>query len=218
MIGGLAEHFDAQLKGGVRYFSSNIQVADDAGSYAGIISLGKIDAIQKVPGVAVALPSISLLAKPGSAGSTPLGLPDTIAYADPREARYSKLKTAVAAGRQLDPSRQREVVLGSDLASEFKVKVGDRLDLPIKPRQANPDFVNHPFKVVGILKKTNTVPGSTAAVSLLDAQMLLKGPPLAVPPAADLLSPSLCTVSRAGSAVASAASVPATWPRGRPLP
>jgi putative ABC transport system permease protein len=174
MIGAVAEHFNAQLDGEVKYFSSNIQVADDAGSYAGVISLSKIDAIQKVPGVAVALPSIALLAKPGSTASAPFGLPDTIAFGDPREGTYSKLKSRIAAGRQLDPNRQGEVVLGADLANEFGVKVGDGLDLPVKPRNANPDFVNHAFKVVGILRRTNTIPDSTASVSLLDAQMLLQ--------------------------------------------
>jgi putative ABC transport system permease protein len=174
LIGAMAEHFDAQLNGGVRYYGSNIQVADAAGSSAGVISLGKIDPIQRVPGVAVALPSIGILAKPGSATGAPLGLPDTVGYADPRERGYSKLGTAIAAGRQLQPNRQGEVVLGSDLAKEFRTAVGDTLDLPVRPRNPNPDFVNHPFKVVGILRRTNTLPDATASVGLLDAQMLLQ--------------------------------------------
>ncbi|HKA09392.1 MAG TPA: ABC transporter permease [Candidatus Dormibacteraeota bacterium] len=174
LTGAMAEHFHAQFEGGDAYFRSNIQVADDAGSYAGVISLSKIDPIQKVPGVAVALPSIGLPARPGSATSVPLGAPDTIAYADPRERDHSRLKAAIADGRQLQPNRQGEVVLGHDLANEYGVKVGDRLDLPIRPQNANPDFVNHPFKVVGILKKTNTLPDATASVGLLDAQMLLQ--------------------------------------------
>ena len=174
LTGSMAEHFHAQFEGGVAYFRSNIQVADDAGGYAGVISLSKIDPIQKVPGVAVALPSIGLPARPGSATSVPLGTPDTIVYADPRERDHSRLKTAIADGRQLQPNRQGEVVLGYDLASEYGVKVGDRLDLPIRPQNANPDFVNHPFKVVGILKKTSTLPDATASVGLLDAQMLLQ--------------------------------------------
>src|SRR5215510_2696513 len=170
----MAEYFHVQFEGGVAYFSSNIQVVDDAGSYAGVISLSKIDPIQKVPGVAAALPSIGLPAKSGGATSLPIGTPDTILYTDPRERELSNLKAAIAAGRQLQPNRQGEVVLGHDLASEFGVKVGDRLDLPTRPRNANPDFVNHPFKVVGILKKTDTLPDATASVSLLDAQMLLQ--------------------------------------------
>lgn len=174
LTGAMAEHFQAQFEGGVTYFSHNIQVVDEAGGYAGVISLSKIDPIQKVPGVAIALPSIGLPARPGSAGSVLLGLPDTIVYTDPRERDHSRLKTAIADGRQLQPNRQGEVVLGYDLAGEFRVKVGDRLDLPLRPRNANPDFVNHPFKVVGILKKTNTLPDATASVGLLDAQMLLQ--------------------------------------------
>src|SRR5215470_7382385 len=173
-MGAMAEHFHAQFEGGDAYFRSNIQVADDAGSSAGVISLSKIDPIQKVPGVAVALPSIGLPARPGSATSVPLGAPDTVVYADPRERDHSRLKAAIADGRQLQPNRQGEVVLGYDLANEYGVKVGDRLDLPIRPQNANPDFVNHPFKVVGILQKTNTLPDATASIGLLDAQALLQ--------------------------------------------
>src|SRR5215475_10441360 len=118
----MAEYFHAQFEGGVAYYSSNIQVADDAGSYAGVISLSKIDAIQKVPGVEVALPSIGLPARPGSATGVLLGTPDTIVYTDPRERELSRLKAAIADGRQLQPNRQGEVVLGYELASEFGVK------------------------------------------------------------------------------------------------
>jgi putative ABC transport system permease protein len=174
VTGAMAEHFNAQFRGGVAYFSSNIQVADDAGSYAGVISLSKVDAIQRVPEVAVALPSITILARPGTASSIALGLPDTVGYTDPREPTYSRLRPVIAMGRQLQPNRQGEVVLGADVAGELKVRVGDSLDLPVRPRNPNPDFVNHPFRVVGILKKTNTLPDATASVGLLDAQMLLQ--------------------------------------------
>ena len=173
VTGALAEHFQTQFAGGVRYFSSNIQVADDAGGYAGVVSLGRIAAIQQVPGVAVALPSISVLARPGAAGPL-LGLPDTIVYADPRERAYSRLRTAIAEGRQLRPDAQGEVVLGAGLAGELGARVGDRLDLPVRPRNANPDFVSHSFIVVGILRRTDTLPDATAQVGLLDAQLLLQ--------------------------------------------
>jgi putative ABC transport system permease protein len=174
LTGALAEHFDAQLAGGVAYYRASIQVADSAGGYAGLVSLSKVGPIQNVPGVAAALPSITLLARPGTTITTPLGLPDTIVYADPRERAYSPLKTSFASGRQLDPNHQGDVVLGADLAGEFKLKVGDSLDLPVRPPNANPDFVDHTFRVVGILKRTNTLPDATAAIGLLDAQTLLQ--------------------------------------------
>jgi putative ABC transport system permease protein len=174
VTGAMAEHFSAQFAGGVRYFSATIQVTDDAGGYAGIVSLGKIDLVQRVPGVAAALPSIVVPARPGAASALALGPADTVGYTDSRERAYSKLRTALAAGRQLDPNRQGEVVLGAGMAAELGVRVGDTIDLPVKPRNANPDFVNHPFKVVGVLRRTNTLPDVTASVGLLDAQMLLQ--------------------------------------------
>jgi putative ABC transport system permease protein len=174
LTGALAEHFDAQTAGGVLYYRSSIQVADSAGTYAGVISLTKVNDIQQLPGVAAALPTITLLARPGTTVTTPLGLPDTIVYADPREQTYSPLKTSLAAGKRLDPNHQGDVVLGADLASEFRVKVGDALDLPVRPPNANPDFVNHTFHVAGILRRTNTLPDATAEVGLLDAQTLLQ--------------------------------------------
>ncbi len=174
LTGAMSEHFVAQLQGGIAYYRSNIQVADDAGGNAGVISLSKIEPIQKLPGVAAALPTITLLARPGTVVDSPLRLPDTIVYRDPRERSYAAVKIALAAGRQLDPNRHGEVVLGAGLASDLNVRVGDSVDLPVRPRNANPDFVNHPFKVVGVLRRTSTLPDATASVGLLDAQTLLQ--------------------------------------------
>src|SRR5260370_1151228 len=124
----MSEHFVAQVQGGIAYYRSNIQVADDAGGNAGVISLSKIDPIQKLPGVAAALPTITLLARPGTVMDSPLRLADTIVYRDPRERAYAAVKIALAAGRQLDPNRHGEVVLGADVASDLNVRVGDSFD------------------------------------------------------------------------------------------
>ncbi|HEX7140758.1 MAG TPA: FtsX-like permease family protein, partial [Vicinamibacterales bacterium] len=66
------------------------------------------------------------------------------------------------------------VVLGSQIAKEFNKKVGDTIDLPVKPANAKPDFVNHTFTVVGLLKETLTLPDSVAYINIPDGQMLLK--------------------------------------------
>jgi putative ABC transport system permease protein len=58
------------------------------------------------------------------------------------------------------------------MAADFKVKVGDTVDLPKRPPDAKADFVNHRFTVVGITKPTLTAPDNFATVSLHDAQML----------------------------------------------
>jgi putative ABC transport system permease protein len=63
------------------------------------------------------------------------------------------------------------------------MKVGNSITLPVKPSDANPDFRQHDYTVVGILNRTLTEPDTGAFVSLGDAQQLLK----------DQLSPALQT-------------------------
>ena len=65
-------------------------------------------------------------------------------------------------------------MLGSTIDKEFKKKVGDTIDLPVKPSDAKPDFVNHTFTVVGILNPTLTAPDTFAYINTADGQMLLK--------------------------------------------
>jgi putative ABC transport system permease protein len=101
-------------------------------------------------------------------------VPDEIVAGDPSEENYGALKTTVAKGRRLEAGARGEVVLGSSIANEFKKTVGSTIDLPVRPPDAKPDFVNHTFTVVGILDPTRTAPDNFAYVGLADGQMLLK--------------------------------------------
>ncbi len=99
---------------------------------------------------------------------------DQIVASDPAEENYSALKTTVARGRRVEANARGDVLLGSSIANEFKKNVGDTIDLPVRPADAKPDFVNHRFTVVGILDPTRTAPDNFAYISLPDGQMLLK--------------------------------------------
>jgi ABC-type antimicrobial peptide transport system permease subunit len=65
-------------------------------------------------------------------------------------------------------------VLGATIAKEFGKHVGDTIDLPVRPADAKPDFVNHTFTVVGILNVTRTAPDTFAYINVADGQTLLK--------------------------------------------
>jgi len=173
-MGALAENFNALIDGGVKYFGSNIQIGPPDGQSTFLLPLSKIDEIKRVDGVAAAFPGYSLSLKPGAGPSFSFGVPDTIVAGDPDENNWTPFKVTVASGRQLTSSSSGEVVLGSSLSKEFNKKVGDTIDLPVKPANAKPDFVNHAFRVVGILNKTLTAPDNFAYVSIADGQMLLK--------------------------------------------
>ena len=56
-MGAMAEHFNAQLDGGVRYFGSNVQVGAPDGQTA-ILPTSKIDQIKNVDGVAAAFMTV----------------------------------------------------------------------------------------------------------------------------------------------------------------
>ena len=173
-MGALAENFNALLDGGVQYFGSSIQVGPPVGEAASLLPLSKIDELRQVPGVAAAFPTYGFSAKPGAVSVVNFGIPDSIIAADPAEAAWGNLKTTFAQGHAIDADSSGEVVLGSTIDKEFNKKIGDTIDLPVKPPDATPDFVNHTFKVVGILNVTRTAPDTFAYINITDGQMLLK--------------------------------------------
>src|ERR1700682_5023153 len=173
-MGALAENFNALLDGGVKYFGSSIQVAPPAAPSAPLLPISKVDEIKRVDGVGAAFPTYSFQAKPGSAPSFSFGVPDTIVAAAPAENDWAALKITYAQGHALDTSTTGQVVLGSTIDKEFGKKIGDTIDLPVRPPDAKPDFVNHTFTVVGILNITRTAPDTFAYINVADGQTLLK--------------------------------------------
>ena len=173
-MGALAENFNALIDGGVKYYGGSIQVGPPDGQAASLIATSKIDEIKQIPGVAAAFPAYQFSAKPGQITAVSFGIPDLIIAGDPTENAWSSLKTTYAQGHAIDADSQGEVVLGSTIDKEFKKNIGDSIDLPVKPADAKPDFVNHTFKVVGILNPTRTAPDTFAYIGMNDGQVLLK--------------------------------------------
>jgi len=172
-MGSMAENFNALLDGGVKYFSSSIQVGPPDGQLAPLIPISKINEIKQVPGVEAAFAGYGFLAKPGQVSIVTFGPPDEVIATDPAENSWGNLRLSVAQGHYLT-STPGEVVLGSSIDQEFNKKIGDTIDLPVRPADAKPDFVNHTYTVVGILDKTRTAPDGFAYINLLDGQALLK--------------------------------------------
>jgi putative ABC transport system permease protein len=173
-MGAIAENFNALLDGGVKYFGSNVQVGAPDGQSAALLPISKVDEIKKVDGVAAAFPSYGFSAKPGAVATVSFGIPDTIVASDPAENDWAGIKVTFAQGHQIDPGSTGQVLLGSTIDKEFNKKIGDTIDLPVRPADAKPDFVSHTFTVVGILNATLTAPDSFAYINIADGQALLK--------------------------------------------
>lgn len=106
-----------------------------------------------------------------------MGPPAMIGAEYPGAKAYGSPAVTIASGRDLASGERGEVVLGevvlgSALAGELGKRVGDTVELPVRPKDAKPDFVNHRFTVVGVMARTGTV-DTFAYVNEADARMLL---------------------------------------------
>ncbi len=200
-MGAMAANFNQQLDAGVQYYGSIIQVGAPAGEQLPLLPLSKMDQIRSVDGVDAVFPTYSILVKP----SAPFGVgkaPDMIVNEIPEEAVHRQPQTSIAQGRDLGPDERGEMVLGTALAGELKTRVGDTIDLPVRPDDAWHDFVSHPFTVVGILRPTATAPDNDAYVSTADARMLFADTlPLAIRDSVDLsqIAPGFTVYGKAGA-------------------
>src|SRR6202171_4998607 len=66
-MGAMAENFNALLDGGVKYFSSSIQVGPPDGQQsASLLPISKVEEIKKIDGEAAALPTYGSQGNPGT--------------------------------------------------------------------------------------------------------------------------------------------------------
>lgn len=171
-MGAMAEKNNKLIDGGIKYFSDHVSVGDStSGTFdGGLIKVDKVDKIRAVEGVAAVFASAGAPAKADGGGFTGPG--DQIISEEPGSDKYSTFHLTARTGRASGLQRG-DVVLGSDIAKELNKKVGDRLDLPVAPKEPRADFVNHSFTVVGVLDKTLTAPDNFAIMNLADAQRAL---------------------------------------------
>ena len=172
-MGSLAEKSNGLIDGGVRYYRDHVSVGAAAnGGFGGILTIDKTKDILKVPGVQAACATTGSAVKTDLDISFSFGPGDQLIAEQPGCTSYSTFKLTYISGHAVDDLGTGQVAFGSDIAKEFKKKVGDSIQLPIPPKKFNPDYIGHLFTVVGILDKTGTAPDSFALVSFEDGQTL----------------------------------------------
>lgn len=162
VMGSMAEKINLLVSGGTRYYSDKVTVtAEGSGAMysTGPLSLGKLQEIKNVPGVAEVSGSIGALLETGSSMS--FGMPAMIVGGDMRGEQLESFKITYAQGRALGPNDAGSVVVGSDLVKKLSARVGEYVT--IRGEQ---------FKVAGIMDKTLTAPDSSVWMTLGDAQRL----------------------------------------------
>jgi len=172
-MGAMAEKTNKLLDGGIQYFADHVSVTDSrATGFGGLLQVDKVDEIARVPGVRAAFPIVSTGAHHDQVAS--FGPPPFISGTKAGYDAYTSVHLDLAQGRDLAPDAQGDVVLGADFAKELAAKVGDTVLLPVPPKEPREGADSKPFRVVGILAKTLTVPDNGAFVRIADAQDLLR--------------------------------------------
>jgi putative ABC transport system permease protein len=170
-MGSLAEKSNSLIDGGVRFYSDHVTVsAASNGGFGGILTIDKAKDLLRVPGVQAACATTGAAVKTDLDISFSFGPGDQLIAEQPGCSQYSTFKLSYTSGHAVDEQASGQVVFGSDIAKEFKKKVGDFIQLPVPPKKYNPDYIGHQFTVVGILDKTGTAPDSFAIVSFKDGQ------------------------------------------------
>lgn len=137
-MGAVAEHFNVLLAGGITYYGGSVQVSDDKAS-SSYMAVSTIDQIQRVQGVAAVFPSVTELLDPSSTDVINFGVRDYVSNFDRSENRYSAFKLSLAQGGWVTNASRDQVDLGSAVAAEYHERVGDTIDLPVRPSDAKPN-------------------------------------------------------------------------------
>jgi putative ABC transport system permease protein len=170
-FGSMANKMNALISGGSKYYADK-DIVSVGSMYSGNIqplSLSDVDKVAKVPGVAVATPSIEMMLD--DTATATMGMPEMIGGTVPGgDKGLETFKMDAAQGRKLEAGDKGHVtVLGSDLARKMNATVGGKVTI----RKVE-------FTVLGILAPTLTAPDKEAMVPLDAAQELFVAslPPL----------------------------------------
>lgn len=170
-LGAISQKVSTEIDSSLGYYSSAIEVASPDGQLP-FITDQQVATVAALPGVAAVYPFIALPADP-TWNTGPL-TPDAELFTwIPGITRYSSFDLRLAAGRFSSLEASGEVVLGSTVAQHYGKRVGDSIDLPVRPKNPPAGFAQRTFRVVGITQPTNTVPDTVAWIGLPDARALM---------------------------------------------
>ncbi len=159
VLGGLSARLTQQVNGAKAWYTSKISVVPPGSSIFGgensYLELSKVQEIETVPGVKVAIAGIGVSLSQDSSG---FSAPELMIGSDLRGAEDELNLIKLREGRILKDGDSRKVVLGSTLAEKNEVQVGDTIVLK-----------DVPFEVAGIYQPTLSAPDGFAFVSYRDA-------------------------------------------------
>jgi putative ABC transport system permease protein len=174
VFSAMAAKMDSLVSGGSRYYADKV-VVTTGGTYAGgaPMKIGNGDTIAALPGVAAVVPGVDVMLNTSASG-VQMGVPSMIVgQVAGADKGLETFPVELASGRTLTAADEGHsvVVLGADLAKQFKATTGSTVQLR-----------GRPFEVVGVQQPTGTAPDQEAMVPFAAAQEFLYSdlPPIMV--------------------------------------
>lgn len=171
VMGSLAENFNNSI-GSLKEFLSEQVLVRPKGSNvffsAGNLPVGMVSELERIDGVKVAVPNISVLFEEEDEAA--FGPPKSINGVDIERAQNSPLdELELASGRKPQPGERWKILLGSTLATD--VGEAENLGRPARPGDTV-TIRRHEWEVVGIGKATATPIDLFAVASIEDTRVI----------------------------------------------
>ncbi len=168
VMGGMSEHFNITFDRSISLTADKIRVLPEGGFFGASLNESKVREVQRIPGVVDAYGMLQAPLDPESLGF--LG-GDTVIGIPPEKLESALKDTKLTQGRLLIPGDGYRAVVGSSVAREFNLKIGDEIEIKSKRALRTTSITNtRNFTVVGILEYTGSFFDNSIAVPLDRAQ------------------------------------------------
>lgn len=165
VLGAMVERINAMLTITEQFFATQIMVMPKSRGNSfggGVFTEEHFDKISSIEGVEAVVPRINIMIDMGEGFAFTLGLPPMIQAVDLALDHNEWKNLKVRSGEMLTASHEKAAVLGSDLARQLEVQVGELVTLN-----------GEDFEVAGILEKTLSGPDNMALLNISDGRRLL---------------------------------------------
>ncbi len=172
VMGGMSEHFSLTFDKSISLTADKIRVLPEAGLFGGGLNESKVREVRRIPGVADAYGMLQAPLDPENlgffGGDTVIGIP-------PEKLESALIDTKLTQGRFLISGDGYRAVVGSSVAREFNLNVGDEIEIKSKRALRTTSITDkRNFTVVGILEYTGSFFDNSVAVPLDRAQKFYK--------------------------------------------
>jgi putative ABC transport system permease protein len=168
VMGGMSEHFSLTFDKSISLTADKIRVLPEGGFFGSSLNESKVREIRRIPGVADAYGMLQAPLDPENlgffGGDTVIGIP-------PDKLESALKDTKLTSGRFLVAGDGYRAVVGSSVAREFNLNVGDEIEIKSKRAVRTTSITNkRNFTVVGVLEYTGSFFDNSVAVPLDRAQ------------------------------------------------